>query len=641
MIVFNNTSLEVNEGDAEVIIEIDPAASDITEITEVEISTLNGTALAIDFTNDGVGLDYTAIDSLVVDLDPNDPDSFVFPINITDDAIAETDEDFQFQVTATDDSTLNGTATITILDDDGIDESEATAPVVEGLPPEISINNVAQPEGDSGNTDFEFTVSLSQPSEELITVDYATADGSAESEAVVDGFDLLDEADYLPQTGTIEFAPGETEQTISIEVLTDDNFLASEAPLETFLVNLADATNASLEQLAGIGTILNDDLETEKADTDLPVIQLSDLTLIEGDAAVNIQALTVNLLDSEGEPVVATEDIVFSYSTADLDAVASLDYEFIASQAATIEEGESSTAIELTILGDEIIEADESLSVILSGIDTDVVQFANAQSELETVITIEDDDTVTDSDEPEEVAADDEPDAAIDTDELDDSEEETDADDTDDEESDSEDDAEEETDADADADADAENDAEAETEVDDADNEESTSTGTAADLETDLDVADFPDNTVFRLINSATGAYLYTDSEAEIESRENAGGDRNFELENPSFVGADPDAANAEDVYRFFNTETEGYFYTTSEIERDAIVDNLNNFIFEDVAFSAFETNVAESIPVYRFYDSSTGIHFYTADETENSFVEDNLANYSSEGIAFYAQPWE
>ena len=156
-----------------------------------------------------------------------------------------------------------------------------------------------------------------------------------------------------------------------------------------------------------------------------------------------------------------------------------------------------------------------------------------------------------------------------------------------------------------------------------------------------MDVADFPDNTVFRLINSATGAYLYTDSEAEIESRENAGGDRNFELENPSFVGADPDAANAEDVYRFFNTETEGYFYTTSEIERDAIVDNLDNFIFEDVAFSAFETNVAKSIPVYRFYDSSTGIHFYTADETENSFVEDNLANYSSEGIAFYAQPWE
>ncbi|MEO1690085.1 MAG: Calx-beta domain-containing protein [Cyanobacteria bacterium J06631_6] len=636
MIVFNNTSLEVNEGDAEVIIEIDPAASDITEITEVEISTLNGTALAIDFTNDGVGLDYTAIDSLVLNLDPNDLDSFVFPINITDDAIAETDEDFQFQVTATDDSTLNGTATITILDDDGTDEPEATAPVVEGLPPEISINNIAQPEGDSGNTDFEFTVSLSQPSEELITVDYTTADGSAESEAVVDGFDLLDEADYLPQTGTIEFAPGETEQTISIEVLTDDNFLASEAPLETFLVNLADATNASLEQLAGIGTILNDDLETEKADTDLPVIQLSDRTFIEGDAVVNIQALTVNLLDSEGEPVVATKDIVFSYSTADLDAVASLDYEFIASQAATIEEGESSTAIELTILGDEIIEADESLSVILSGIDTDVVQFANAQSELETVITIEDDDTVTDSDEPEEVAADDEPDAAIDSDELDDSEEETDADDTDNEESDSENDAEEETDADAD-----EDDAEAETEVDDADSEESTSTGTAADLETDLDVADFPDNTVFRLINSATGAYLYTDSEAEIESRENAGGDRNFELENPSFVGADPDAANAEDVYRFFNTETEGYFYTTSEIERDAIVDNLDNFIFEDVAFSAFETNVAKSIPVYRFYDSSTGIHFYTADETENSFVEDNLANYSSEGIAFYAQPWE
>src|SRR5438874_446295 len=46
-------------------------------------------------------------------------------------------------------------------------------------PPTLSINDVALPEGNSGTTQFSFTVSLSQPSGKPITFDYATADGAA------------------------------------------------------------------------------------------------------------------------------------------------------------------------------------------------------------------------------------------------------------------------------------------------------------------------------------------------------------------------------------------------------------------------------------------------------------------------------
>ena len=89
-IVFNNAnSLEVNEAKGQIIIEIDPIASGITEVTEVEISTIDGNARSTDFTNNGEGLDFTAINSFVLEVDPNNPDTFTFPINITEDAIAE------------------------------------------------------------------------------------------------------------------------------------------------------------------------------------------------------------------------------------------------------------------------------------------------------------------------------------------------------------------------------------------------------------------------------------------------------------------------------------------------------------------------------------------------------------------------
>jgi len=109
--------------------------------------------------------------------------------------------------------------------------------------PEISIGDVSDFEGSQGNTDFVFTVTLSALSSQTITVDYTTADGTA------------DGSDYLPASGTLTFTPGQRSATITVSVVGD---LAFE-PSETFFVNLSNPVNASLLDVQAVGTIIDDD----------------------------------------------------------------------------------------------------------------------------------------------------------------------------------------------------------------------------------------------------------------------------------------------------------------------------------------------------------------------------------------------
>jgi Calx-beta domain-containing protein len=91
-----------------------------------------------------------------------------------------------------------------------------------------------------GSTLFTFTVWLSMPSSETVTVNFSTSDGSATAGA-----------DYLATSGTLTFAPGETSKTIDVVVLAD--LQDYELP-ETFYVNLSGASSNALIQPSGIGT---------------------------------------------------------------------------------------------------------------------------------------------------------------------------------------------------------------------------------------------------------------------------------------------------------------------------------------------------------------------------------------------------
>ncbi len=148
--------------------------------------------------------------------------------------------------------------------------------------PTISINDVTQAEGNTGTTDFTFTVSLSGRSSVPVMVDYATMDGTA---TVADG-------DYQAAADTITFAPNQTTQQITVLVNGDTVV----EPDETFTVQLDNPTNATIGDGDGTGTIVNDDTDVTLAVSPLSVTENggTDLVYTFTRTGVTSGSLTVN-----------------------------------------------------------------------------------------------------------------------------------------------------------------------------------------------------------------------------------------------------------------------------------------------------------------------------------------------------------
>src|SRR5207247_7499850 len=113
------------------------------------------------------------------------------------------------------------------------------SPTVTGVPA-LTIGDVSVVEGNSGTTNAVFPVTLSTASLQTVTVDYATADGTATAPG-----------DYTAASGTLTFAPGTVAQTVTVPIVVDTLF----EPNETFVVNLTNPTNAFLARAQGVGTI--------------------------------------------------------------------------------------------------------------------------------------------------------------------------------------------------------------------------------------------------------------------------------------------------------------------------------------------------------------------------------------------------
>jgi len=128
-----------------------------------------------------------------------------------------------------------------------------TAEVSFVVVPEISIDDVSLFEGNVGTTPATFTVSLSEPTTATVTVDFATADGTA----------TLADNDYQSNSGTLTFSPGDTTETITVLVNGD----TAVEPDENFFVDLSDPQNGTIADGQGVGSVLNDDLTADVACT--------------------------------------------------------------------------------------------------------------------------------------------------------------------------------------------------------------------------------------------------------------------------------------------------------------------------------------------------------------------------------------
>ncbi|MDH3277978.1 MAG: HYR domain-containing protein, partial [Nitrosopumilus sp.] len=121
--------------------------------------------------------------------------------------------------------------------------------------PTITINDVTQTEGNSGTSNFVFSVTRSTNTP-AISVQYQTADNTASSPT-----------DYTSISSTLNFASGgPLTQTITVSVNGDSTVEQN----EIFNVNLSNCVGCTLVDSQGVGTITNDD--SPPPDTEPPVI---------------------------------------------------------------------------------------------------------------------------------------------------------------------------------------------------------------------------------------------------------------------------------------------------------------------------------------------------------------------------------
>jgi hypothetical protein len=109
----------------------------------------------------------------------------------------------------------------------------------------LTVNDAQVNEGASGTTNAAFTVNLSAASAQPVTVRYSTGGGTATAGS-----------DYQATSGLLTFAPGETSKVVNVPVYGD----TIDELAETFFLDLSSASNATIADNRGAGTILDDDL---------------------------------------------------------------------------------------------------------------------------------------------------------------------------------------------------------------------------------------------------------------------------------------------------------------------------------------------------------------------------------------------
>ena len=307
----------VTEGTgAEFVVTLDPASG-----REVTVNYATGHA------DDTAGTsDYTAVASATLTFDAGDTAQTI-TVATTNDDLHEDDGE-TFTVTLSDprnaDLAANKkSATGAIDDNDG--------------EPELSIANA---EAVTEGTGAEFVVTLDPASGREVTVDYATADGTAKQTE-----------DYTAvASATLTFDAGDTAQTITVATTNDT---LDEDDGETFTVTLSGPSNADLaaNKKSATGAIDDNDGEPELSIADAEAVT-------EGTGA----EFVVTLDPASGR------EVTVDYATADGTAKQTEDYTAVASATLTFDAGDTAQTITVATTNDTLDEDDgETFTVTLSG----------------------------------------------------------------------------------------------------------------------------------------------------------------------------------------------------------------------------------------------------------------------------------
>jgi Calx-beta domain/FG-GAP-like repeat/FG-GAP repeat len=201
--------------------------------------------------------------------------------------------------------------------------------------PDITINDIVLNENEGSAV---FTVTLSAPSTETVTVRYYSAGQSAASAV-----------DFQPVSGTLTFAPGVTTQSITVPIVND----ALNEFRESFNLRLYHPVNGFVRKEHAVASI-NDDADP------VPSVSIADVSVVEGNSGTTSAKFNVVMSSQSGKLV------SLIYSTADGTATGGSDFQAASNQVLNIAPGLTSTVISIPVNGDISVEPDETFSVSLS-----------------------------------------------------------------------------------------------------------------------------------------------------------------------------------------------------------------------------------------------------------------------------------
>ncbi len=268
--------------------------------------------------------DYTALLNQTVSFSAGGALTATVSVPIIGDTILEPNETFVVRLSNPTQATITTTtATGTITNDDSAS---------------LSINDVSLAEGNSGTTNFVFTVTLAGAVQGGFTLPYSTANGTA-----------TQPSDYASSSGTLTFTSAANQtKTITVAVVGD----TVPEPNETFTVNLGASSNGAIAIAdgSGLGTIINDDTG---------MLSINDVTLVEGNSGTTNFVFSVTL----GGAVAG--GFTLPYSTSDGTASQPSDYTPASGTLTFAGSAGEVKQIIVPVKGDTILEPNETFTVNL------------------------------------------------------------------------------------------------------------------------------------------------------------------------------------------------------------------------------------------------------------------------------------
>jgi len=249
--------------------------------------------------------------------------STAFAVTVLGDNTFEPDETFLINLANPSNVAIANTQAIgTIVNDDPV--------------PTLNIFGTSVTEGNSGTTSRAVSVQLSNPSYLPVTLNVLTSDGTA-----------IAGQDFVASDTPISIPAGQLSLTSNIQIIGD----TIDEPNETFFVNSYNVANATQGTTQAQVLIVDDD--------PLPALSIGSVAVTEGGVGSSMASVPVTLLAASGK------EVRVNYSTINGTAISPLDY---AATSGTLifAPGETSKTIPVPIVGDQIIEPDETFQVSLS-----------------------------------------------------------------------------------------------------------------------------------------------------------------------------------------------------------------------------------------------------------------------------------